>query len=456
MNVKCTEKYHRMLVINGGGVKGIIPARILQEFETITGKRVTDLFDSVVGTSVGGIIGAALLVPDEKNPGTPKYSPEYMVNLMLDRSKEIFPEKGLTSSGYTTGAVALSGLAAGANTAALSGLATGAKAGSFMGLTGAAVGGILGAAVALSAQSYATGGDGTIMAKYDREGLDNILKEHFGNLQLTDTIKPVTLTSFSLDKDGPRIWSTFRAEKKPSKYNFPLKDATAATSAAPTYFQPHVTELPDGRTFIDVDGALFANHPIFVGARVLKDVYRSKSETLSCDDTYDKLVVVSLGTGRSPGKEIKSLSSWSPTGGISWMMGDRITDKLLRASEQSDEIASGIFTYSKMINIEIEEKLSELDNSKRDNLLALKARTEQYLSSKKSEISKLASCLKEVGEKNSIDTENCVKAFEMETKEGGKRKTYDLGVFPPGPDDYHYEDTKDKNIIGSNADHDEF
>ena len=75
MNNKCAEKYHRMLVINGGGVKGIIPARILQEFETITGKKVTDLFDSVVGTSVGGIIAAAMFVPDSTDPNKPKYSP---------------------------------------------------------------------------------------------------------------------------------------------------------------------------------------------------------------------------------------------------------------------------------------------------------------------------------------------------------------------------------------------
>ena len=441
-----------MLVINGGGVKGIIPARILQEFETITGKRVTDLFDSVVGTSVGGIIAAAMFTPGTPGSKTPQYSPEYMVNLMLHRAGEIFPEKGWTDSGYVAGGAGLSGFAAGAKLGALAG-----------GPIGAAVGSVLGVVGSLSAHSYANGGDGIVTAKYGREGLDKILEEHFGDLNLTDTIKPVTLTSFSLDKDGPRIWSTFRAKKNSSKYDFYLKDATAATSAAPTYFRPHVTNLPDGRTFIDVDGALFANHPIFVGARHLKDVYRSKRETLSCDDTYDKLVVVSLGTGRSPGKEIKHLSDWSPTGGISWMMGDRITDKLLRASEQSDEIASGIFTHSKMINIEIEEKLSELDNSKRDNLLALKARTEQYLSSKKLEISTLSRCLKEVGEKNSIDTENCVKAFDIpttvfdiETKEVGKRKVYDHDALPTTHNDYHYEDTKEKNIIGSNADHDEF
>lgn len=55
----------RVLSIDGGGVFGLGPARVLQYIEERTGKAAADLFHMVSGTSTGGIIGAgiALRVP---------------------------------------------------------------------------------------------------------------------------------------------------------------------------------------------------------------------------------------------------------------------------------------------------------------------------------------------------------------------------------------------------------
>jgi uncharacterized protein len=50
----------RVLSLDGGGVRGIIQARILAELESISGKPCHELFDLIVGTSVGGIIAMAL------------------------------------------------------------------------------------------------------------------------------------------------------------------------------------------------------------------------------------------------------------------------------------------------------------------------------------------------------------------------------------------------------------
>lgn len=49
----------RVLCIDGGGVKGFVPIMVLKAIEERTGKRIADLFDLVVGTSVGAILGAA-------------------------------------------------------------------------------------------------------------------------------------------------------------------------------------------------------------------------------------------------------------------------------------------------------------------------------------------------------------------------------------------------------------
>lgn len=54
----------RVLAIDGGGIRGLIPALVLCELEKRSRKRVRDLFDLVAGTSTGGILACALTRPD--------------------------------------------------------------------------------------------------------------------------------------------------------------------------------------------------------------------------------------------------------------------------------------------------------------------------------------------------------------------------------------------------------
>jgi len=54
----------RVLAIDGGGIRGIIPALVLAEIEQRTGRRIAELFDLVAGTSTGGILACALTRAD--------------------------------------------------------------------------------------------------------------------------------------------------------------------------------------------------------------------------------------------------------------------------------------------------------------------------------------------------------------------------------------------------------
>lgn len=51
----------RILCLDGGGVRGLVQIEILRQIEKKTGKRITELFDWIVGTSIGGIIALALV-----------------------------------------------------------------------------------------------------------------------------------------------------------------------------------------------------------------------------------------------------------------------------------------------------------------------------------------------------------------------------------------------------------
>ena len=53
----------RILAIDGGGIRGIIPATVLADLERRAARPVAELFDLVAGTSTGGILGCGLLHP---------------------------------------------------------------------------------------------------------------------------------------------------------------------------------------------------------------------------------------------------------------------------------------------------------------------------------------------------------------------------------------------------------
>ncbi len=56
----------KILSIDGGGIRGLIPALVLCEVEKRSGKRIAELFDLVAGTSTGGILACALARPNPR------------------------------------------------------------------------------------------------------------------------------------------------------------------------------------------------------------------------------------------------------------------------------------------------------------------------------------------------------------------------------------------------------
>src|SRR6202142_2687255 len=58
------DRPHRMLALDGGGIRGLITLGILEHLERLvlerTGKRLCDYFDYIAGTSTGAIIAAGL------------------------------------------------------------------------------------------------------------------------------------------------------------------------------------------------------------------------------------------------------------------------------------------------------------------------------------------------------------------------------------------------------------
>jgi patatin-like phospholipase/acyl hydrolase len=85
----------RILSVDGGGIRGIVPCACLVELERQTGKLTRDLFDFVAGTSTGALLAAAVAV------GIPASD---ILTIYTERSKEIFtgawPDARMFQRGY--------------------------------------------------------------------------------------------------------------------------------------------------------------------------------------------------------------------------------------------------------------------------------------------------------------------------------------------------------------------
>ncbi len=198
------NKLYKILSIDGGGIRGIIPALILVEIEKRTGKAINELFDLVAGTSTGGIIAVGLNIPNRQTRKA-VYSAEDLVKLFKNKGHKIFSQ-GIWQSTMT--------------------------------------------------------GLGILEEKYSYQGLKEVLQEYCGETELKAALTDILLTSYDLNTKRPFFFKS-RLAKKWVKKNFKMKYAVRATTAAPTYFEPFkLLNMVDNKTTYSlVDGGIIANNP---------------------------------------------------------------------------------------------------------------------------------------------------------------------------------------------------
>src|SRR5262245_5960534 len=219
----------RILSIDGGGIRGLVPAMILAELQTRVGNTpLVDLFDLVAGTSTGGLIALGLNVPG--SDGKPRYTPEDMVSLYTEDGPRIFSR----SFWYRL-----------------------------------------------------TSLDGLRRPRYPATGLEAVLREKFGSVQLKDALKEVLLTSHDIQKRQVLLFSRHRARQDPN-HDYLMRDVARASSAAPSYFAPATIMNQGGAGTIAVDGGVGANHPMLVSFVAAMKLFPGK-----------EILLVALGTGKA-------------------------------------------------------------------------------------------------------------------------------------------------------------
>jgi patatin-like phospholipase/acyl hydrolase len=257
----------RVLSIDGGGIRGLIAARVIARLEELVSaeageeRRLADCFHMFAGTSTGGLLALGLTAPDPHDPSRPRLSGADLVELYMSEGPRIFGDtlhKLLSLGGW-------------------------------------------------------------IAPKHAEKRLECVLRERFEEARLRDALRELIVTSYDMSEPGPHFFKRWRARES-SDRDREMVDVGLATSAAPTYFPSHGI---GGRAL--VDGGLFAANPSV--AAVVEALKRRDEEprNLSAGD----LLLVSLGTGQhETGHPQSQVRRW---GRIGWILPRRQDPALIAA-----------------------------------------------------------------------------------------------------------------------------
>ncbi|MFY0598086.1 MAG: patatin-like phospholipase family protein [Cyclobacteriaceae bacterium] len=319
----------RVLAIDGGGIRGIIPGTMLVEAEKAFNIKVWDYFDIIAGTSTGGILTCAYLCPDATDASKPKFDSQQVVDLYFEKGDEIFSINFLHKM---------------------------------------------------------RSGGGIFDEKYPDDGIEDALQQYFGDVWLKDLLKPAVVTSYDIKNRKGHFFFQHKAAKNP-EYNFKIRDVSRATSAAPTYFECAKVANELNESFVLIDGGVFANNPAMVAYSEVRNEFKNDS---GADCTAKDMKVLSLGTGFDKRKYLyKEAKNW----GMAQWVKPIVDIMMSGSVEVDDYYLGQIFDtldnpnqYLRVNGHMPEDVDPAMDNAKPKNLKALKAFGEQLFQDNKDEL----------------------------------------------------------------------
>lgn len=255
------DKLTRVLSIDGGGIRGIVPGQILvylenklRQMENDNSVKISDYFDIIAGTSTGGILTCIYLVPGVD--GRPLFDASDAVDLYMSKGNDIFKR---------------------------------------------------------TLWDRVKSMFGVISEKYDKRGIETTLDDYMQNLTLKDLLKPSLITSYDIENRKGHFFKSHRA-KTDKRYNFLLKDAARSTSAAPTYFEVSRIQSESGEMYSLIDGGVFVNNPSLCAyAEARKTVF----DEHRIKPTASDMMILSIGTGsRNKPYRYDKVKKW---GAVKWI-----------------------------------------------------------------------------------------------------------------------------------------
>ncbi|MFM2312020.1 MAG: hypothetical protein RLZZ04_1296 [Cyanobacteriota bacterium] len=345
----------RVLSIDGGGIRGIIPAMVLSYIEERTGKRIESMFDMVAGTSTGGILALGLTMrnSDSVSNHEAEYTASELVHFYRKHGKKIFSE------------------------------------------------------------NFPTSIDELVRPKFSPKGKQEVLTELLGETRIENALGEVFITSYDIELRAPVFFtSNHKAEETESLDSrkvcrgFTMVQAAMATSAAPTFFPPYKLDTVHRTSeayYTLVDGGIFANNPTSLAMMEMMISYKRKTER---ELQRDDLLVVSLGTGSLTKKfKHKDAVNW---GQLKWVL------PLLNVvfDGQSESVAYQLNQlminqgdhrnyYRFQVPLSSEDSHDQMDNANPDNIEYLENLGKTLIEQRKEGLDQLCEVLCQPLEENS-------------------------------------------------------
>jgi uncharacterized protein len=266
----------KILALDGGGIRGVVAARILQEVEQEIikqgkGKFLHEYFDLVAGTSTGSILTGGIAV---------RKTSDELIKMYTKRGKDIFPQD--RKQRYKNFPSMIKPIF-----------------------------------------------DVFSTPKYSHDGITEVLKDAYNSIRIKDIEKPIILI---LAYDTLYRNTTFFTNCHPDLGDRWYDDCylweiCTASASAPTFFPPYKLEPVDKEKFgywefPHIDGGVSANNPALAAlSLVLRVSQSSVSPTIKQQYKLDNLrlediSILSIGTGQTGEPyQYEQISKWR---GLNW------------------------------------------------------------------------------------------------------------------------------------------
>ena len=327
----------RILSIDGGGIRGIIPAVILNCIEKGLQRKsgdpyvtLADFFDLVAGTSTGGILTCYYLLPPlPGNKCHSRYFAAEAIDMYARHGKEIFSHEFLRC--------------------------------------------------------------GWFREKYDVSGLKKVLIDCMGDTTLAQATKNCLITAYDITNRRAVLFTSPEAKLHEHR-NYLMRDIARATSAAPTYFELAAIQSMVGTNSYLIDGGVYAGNPTLCAI-----VEANKSVFDGCaNPEVNDLFIVSVGTGNEKKKyDYNKAQNW---GAIGWMR--PVLDILLSASAEVVHYqiknlfkVAGCSDYYQRLEPELGEAKPEMDDVSDDNIRQLINSGESFIQNNTEKLETIIDCL---------------------------------------------------------------
>lgn len=244
----------RVLSIDGGGIRGLIPSVILDHVEKMIGVPISTYFDIIIGTSTGGLLTLCLTSPDKNDRSKPKYTAEDVVHLYERFGREIFKK---------------------------------------------------------NVSKTVLGVFGLLSSVYSNKNFIKILDEYFSATLFSELISCPIVTSYDIQKNSPHFFKQMKYSSgltHSSLEDYLVADVALATSAAPVFFSPANIKSTSDVEYRLIDGGVAANNPAMCGYAEARRLFPNKAIrifSLSCGGKKNK--------DSNVGDVFNGLVSWGPS-----------------------------------------------------------------------------------------------------------------------------------------------